>query len=56
MKSIKPIALCLVFLMLPAIAPAEFLTIAGIDFNPVWYFYTNSILRDRLDALTDMVF
>ncbi len=35
---------------------AKFLNVAGIDFEPVWYFYTNDILRDRLNALTDMVF
>jgi hypothetical protein len=35
---------------------AEFLSHAGIDFEPVWYFYTNDILRDRLNQVTDMVF
>lgn len=35
---------------------AEFLAVAGIDFEPVWYFYTNAILRDRLDQLTEMAF
>ena len=35
---------------------AGFLARAGLDFEPVWYFYTNAILRDRLNRLTEMVF
>ena len=35
---------------------AEFLTVAGVDFEPIWYFYTNAILRGRLNELTEMAF
>lgn len=35
---------------------ADFLNEAGIPFEPVWYYYTNDLLRDRLDQLTDKAF
>jgi hypothetical protein len=35
---------------------AEFLNRSGVDFSPVWYFYTNELLRERLDVHTERVF
>ena len=35
---------------------ADFLNQAGVDFRPLWYHYTNALLRDRLNRLTDQVF
>ena len=35
---------------------ADFLNEAGIPFEPVWYYYTNDLLRGRLDQLTSRAF
>ena len=35
---------------------ADFMNHSGVDFGPVWYYYTVSILRDRLNQLAPMKF